>query len=700
MVSLDCQLFYSTIYPALSKTDPQQNSPSCCTVSQLTCDDQGRITSIDYHKTPTISGKITPEIGQLTELTKLLLYQNNLHGTLPASISNLTKLTQLALGGNSFEGPIPPEYGNLQVLEQLYFDENSLNGTVPDSLGHIPTLVILFVQNNPNIVGPLPPSLKDLNMSTHPQFSYDKSVLSTNGSTLSSVSVSPTSSASVQILSSNQNSNAILWVIIGIAISIVCIIGVVLFRLKKTKFIQLEHLDSQSTAIDRQESPVIVTPIEPFSELEYSKVPKDLQVLTKHQSRTYSSLSTPIETTPTMQVILDSFLTDEIIKAQPPLLYDQIYDPYLMNQPREGLSDRKEENGTTRNQPPIILERESADQPPLLQSDQIHPPIIQQPKASHESLQPPDFHQTPSVNGVIPPEIGQLSQLTVIHLYQNNLHGNLPSSISNLKSLTDLSLGGNSLEGSIPPEYGNLNQIQVMYFDENKLTGTVPDSLGKIPTLTTLSVQNNLLTGPLPASLQNLNMNTKPQFNCDSSLRTSPTGTSNNLAPSQTAIVGDPGVSSNSGLIIGVTIGIVICLVVAVGLFLYFKKSNGKGKLERSDSQATTVQRNESPVIVTPVQSSNPLMYEPSEISDAQKYLPDEGFDDHIEKINRNSRINPYMRNVEDARMSKNFDYKYQQVAIQPDYRRSSNEQFNPFGYQRSSNEQFNQPDYQEKRKE
>ncbi len=54
-----------------------------------------------------ISGEIPPEIGELTNLTYLVLGLNQLTGSIPPEISNLTNLTHLYLGSNQLMGEIP-----------------------------------------------------------------------------------------------------------------------------------------------------------------------------------------------------------------------------------------------------------------------------------------------------------------------------------------------------------------------------------------------------------------------------------------------------------------------------------------------------------------------------------------------------------------------------------------------------------------
>ena len=47
-------------------------------------------------------------LGNLTELTDLTLFSNQLRGTVPAELSRLTALTHLSLGENMFTGKLPP----------------------------------------------------------------------------------------------------------------------------------------------------------------------------------------------------------------------------------------------------------------------------------------------------------------------------------------------------------------------------------------------------------------------------------------------------------------------------------------------------------------------------------------------------------------------------------------------------------------
>ena len=61
--------------------------------------------------------------------------------------------------------------------------------------------------------------------------------------------------------------------------------------------------------------------------------------------------------------------------------------------------------------------------------------------------------------------------------------------------VTELNLTGNQLTGSIPPELGNLANLTRLILFLNQLTGAIPVELGSLTNLTDLSLEINQLTG-------------------------------------------------------------------------------------------------------------------------------------------------------------------------------------------------------------
>ncbi|KAG7578423.1 Leucine rich repeat 4 [Arabidopsis thaliana x Arabidopsis arenosa] len=61
-----------------------------------------------------------------------------------------------------------------------------------------------------------------------------------------------------------------------------------------------------------------------------------------------------------------------------------------------------------------------------------------------------------------------------------------------------LNISGLSLGGTISPEIGHLSEVQEVYLQNNNLTGEVPSSLAALPSLRILDVSNNNLSGVVP----------------------------------------------------------------------------------------------------------------------------------------------------------------------------------------------------------
>ena len=108
------------------------------------------------------------------------------------------------------------------------------------------------------------------------------------------------------------------------------------------------------------------------------------------------------------------------------------------------------------------------------------------------------------LTGVIPPELGDLSQLEWLSLYDNELTGVIPPELGDLSQLEWLDLGGNELTGSIPPELSQLVALRGLYLYGNELVGSIPAELSQLTDLRGLRLDNNGLTGVIPAALGRL----------------------------------------------------------------------------------------------------------------------------------------------------------------------------------------------------
>ena len=113
------------------------------------------------------------------------------------------------------------------------------------------------------------------------------------------------------------------------------------------------------------------------------------------------------------------------------------------------------------------------------------------------------------LEGEIPKEIGKLTNLQSLSLFSNKLEGKIPKEIGKLTNLQKLFLDNNKLEGEIPKEIGNLTNLQKLYLSYNKLEGEIPKEIGKLTNLQVLTLYNNKLEGEIPKEIQELNCDKK-----------------------------------------------------------------------------------------------------------------------------------------------------------------------------------------------
>lgn len=177
LVLLFLGLFSTEIHVISSFTDPQdvvalrslkdvwQDTPPSWDRSDdpcgapwegVTCN-KSRVTSLGL-STMGLKGKLTGDIGQLTELRSLdLSFNRGLTGPLSPHIGDLSKLNILILAGCGFSGNIPDALGNLSELSFLALNSNNFTGKIPPSLGKLSKLYWLDLADN-QLTGPIPVS--------------------------------------------------------------------------------------------------------------------------------------------------------------------------------------------------------------------------------------------------------------------------------------------------------------------------------------------------------------------------------------------------------------------------------------------------------------------------------------------------------------------------------------------------------------
>ena len=105
------------------------------------------------------------------------------------------------------------------------------------------------------------------------------------------------------------------------------------------------------------------------------------------------------------------------------------------------------------------------------------------------------------LNGTIPHEIGNLTELKQLGLKSNNFNGGIPESIGELTNLTQLSLSNNLLNDSLHESLGNLSKLILLDVSNNNLGGFIPSTIGNLSGLHTFLVNSNNFSGSIPESL-------------------------------------------------------------------------------------------------------------------------------------------------------------------------------------------------------
>ncbi|CAN6803759.1 unnamed protein product [Brassica oleracea] len=144
-----------------------------------------------------ISGKLPPDLGNLSNIDRMLLSSNYLTGDIPSTFSKLTTLTDFRISDNQFTGTIPDLIQNWTELGKLVIQASGLAGPIPSTIGSLTKLTDLrnselsgsespfpplqnmisiktLILRNCNLTGELPPYLGQMNKLKLIDLSFNK----------------------------------------------------------------------------------------------------------------------------------------------------------------------------------------------------------------------------------------------------------------------------------------------------------------------------------------------------------------------------------------------------------------------------------------------------------------------------------------------------------------------------------------------
>ena len=153
-------LYDATLGPGWTNSDNWLTDASLGEWYGVNVNGEGRVVSLDLSSN-SLTGPMSPELGSLSSLTRLVLANNDLTGPMSPELGSLSSLTRLDLANNDLTGPIPPELGDLAHLTYLDLANNDLTGPIPPELGDLAHLTYLDLGVN-KLTGPIPPALGNL----------------------------------------------------------------------------------------------------------------------------------------------------------------------------------------------------------------------------------------------------------------------------------------------------------------------------------------------------------------------------------------------------------------------------------------------------------------------------------------------------------------------------------------------------------
>ena len=104
------------------------------------------------------------------------------------------------------------------------------------------------------------------------------------------------------------------------------------------------------------------------------------------------------------------------------------------------------------------------------------------------------------IDGTLSPSIGLLTGLQELFLYNNSMHGSLPSAVSSLTDLRELALGYAPITGVLPPELCFADLSTGLHTLGTELSCYYPclRSVVHLDVYSSFSPQSNQPPGPLP----------------------------------------------------------------------------------------------------------------------------------------------------------------------------------------------------------
>ncbi|KAK6267689.1 hypothetical protein QUC31_011849 [Theobroma cacao] len=422
-------------------------------------------------------GSIPSSMGDMNSLWFLDLSANNFSGELPRSLSkNCINLRFLKLSNNNFHGEIFPIYMNLTRLVHLYLNDNFFSGKIGDKLTNITHLELLDISNN-NISGGIPDWIG--NISSLTSISMSKNLLK------GSIPDQLCSLKNPKVLDLSEN---------RFSGSLSCLLNISSLRFLYLQRNGLSGLlsnallseSSRLSTLDLRENKLsgsIPPWINTLSKLRIlllagnhleGQIPNHLcqmqvYIMDLSRNRLYGSIPSCFANISFGMAAGESSFVTSLIRFNAIISLSSYYSSNL------------ELNSDT-----------SGSQRPYRQAEAEFTT-----KYRHNSYQGDILHymfgldlSCNELSGDIPAQVGELKNLRALNLSHNKFSGSIPVSFSSLKQIESLDLSSNNLSGQIPSQLTELHFLSIFNVSYNNLSGMTPDK-GQFSTFDRSSYEGN-----------------------------------------------------------------------------------------------------------------------------------------------------------------------------------------------------------------